>query len=102
MRPVIIESAKNPAMTLKLCVNDKLLNAGTKSAVIANAIKKAMRLIMSDSPRNCDIRDFFSAPNTFLIPTSAERLDERAVERFMKLIHAINNVNNAIEESIYK
>ena len=43
------------------------------------------------------INNFFSAPNTFLIPTSEERFDDCAVARFIKFMHAISSVNNAME-----
>ena len=67
-----------------------------------NAITNAIMLINNDSPRNCFTSDFFSAPNTFRIPTSAERFEERAVDRFMKLMQAISKVNKAMEARIYK
>lgn len=42
------------------------------------------------------------APRTFRTPTSAERREERAVERFIKLMHAISNMNKAIDVRMYK
>ena len=45
-------------------------------------------------------RFFLSEPNTFLIPTSFARLDERAVERFIKFTQAINKISKAIAEKI--
>jgi hypothetical protein len=62
----------------------------------------AIMLINRDSPRNCVISERFCAPSTLRMPTSAERFEERAVDKFMKLMHAINKVNNAIEARIYK
>ena len=53
-----------------------------------------------DSVRNCAIRLFLKEPNTFLTPTSFARLDERAVERFIKLTQAINKIRIAIKEKI--
>ena len=35
-------------------------------------------------------------------PTSADRLEERAVDRFIKLMQAIRSVNNAMEARIYR
>ena len=54
----------------------------------------------TDSNKNCLIRNFFSLPTTFLIPTSFARSDAWAVERFMKLIHAIINIKTAMEIKI--
>ena len=63
---------------------------------------KAIVLISNDSPRNCFTNDCFCAPRTLRTPTSAERFEERAVDRFIKLIHAISKVNKAMEPRIYK
>ena len=60
--------------------------------------KKAMSV---DSVKNCPISDFFPVPKTFLIPTSLALPDERAVVRFMKLMHANTRINNAAAENIY-
>src|SRR6266542_1814670 len=76
--------------------------AGNKSCVIPKAITNNKILISNDSPRNCLTNDCFFAPSTLRIPTSAERFEERAVDKFIKLIHAINKVNKAIEARIYK
>src|SRR5437868_14871664 len=74
-----------------------LANEGNNNCAKTNARMKAISDINMDSPRNCRTSEFFSAPSTFLTPTSADRFEERAVERFMKLIQAINKVNTAIE-----
>ena len=55
--------------------------------------------ISTDSPKNCFNREDLSAPNTFRTPTSAALLEELAVDKFMKLIHAINNVSRATDAS---
>ncbi len=81
---------------------DTELNAGNNNSVMVNANTNAMKLIKTDSPRNWLINEPFSAPNTFLMPTSALRFEDRAVLRFMKLMQAISNVNSAMEASIYK
>src|SRR5690349_6827188 len=81
---------------------DTLPNNGSNNCVMAMAKTKAINAITIDSPRNCLISDCLSAPNTFLTPTSAERLEDLAVDKFMKLIHAINKVNNATEPKMYK
>src|SRR3954454_20856038 len=105
----MIDNTKKPA-TINQSLEksrDKFLpdtceNAGNNICVIASAIQKAITLINNDSPRNCLIREPFSAPNTLRMHTSAERLEERAVERSMKLIHAISKVNRAIDARMYK
>ena len=81
---------------------ETLENAGSNNFVIHSAIAKAIMLIIKDSPRNCFTSDPFCAPNTLRIPTSAERFEERAVDKFIKLMHAINKVNKAIEARMYK
>ena len=53
--------------------------------------------INTDSPKNCFNRDDRSAPNTFRTPTSAARFEELAVDKFMKLMQAINKVSSATE-----
>src|SRR6476620_2523789 len=84
------------------CLPDTALNAGNVISVTTIAITKASRLMNTDSPRNCLIKEFFSAPRTLRTPTSSERFEERAVERFMKLIQAIISVNNAMDARMYK
>ena len=58
--------------------------------------KKAIKASMMASHKNCLINDAFSAPKTFLTPISTARLDDRAVERFIKFTQAINKVTNAM------
>jgi hypothetical protein len=53
-----------------------------------------------DSPRNCLINWRRLEPRTFLIPTSGAREEERAVARFMKLIHARRRTNRAAAENM--
>ncbi len=64
-------------------------------------MNSAMNDTKVDSVRNCQIRVFLSVPNTFLMPTSLALFAERAVDRFMKLMQAINKINNATAEKIY-
>src|SRR5688572_3204326 len=81
---------------------DRVEKRGNNNSTRPTATIKASNDIRMDSPRNWRINVFFSAPNTFLTPTSAERFEDLAVERFIKFIQAISRVNNAIEASIYK
>src|SRR5215475_11814879 len=99
----MIDNKKKPATISQSCekCRDKFLpdtceKAGSKNSVAPNAITNAMMLISSDSPMNCLINELFPAPNTLRIPTSAERLEERAVDKFIKLMQAISSVNNAM------
>src|SRR5690242_16088927 len=88
-------------------VNDRFLaetalKAGNNNSVKTMAIINAIKLIKTLSPRNWVIKDFFSAPKTFRTPTSAERFEDCAVARFIKLIQAISKVKMAIEARMYK
>ena len=57
---------------------------------------------IKDSVRNCVISIALDEPPNFFIPTSFALLDAWAVERFMKLIAAINTISNAILPKIIK
>src|SRR3981081_679044 len=109
MIPVRIASAKKPPSNHCCWEKEKEIffperseKAGRKNSAIRNASRKARMDIIIDSPRNCHTRAFFSAPSTLRTPTSAERLEERAVARFIKLIQAISKVKSAMEARIYK
>ena len=54
-----------------------------------------------DSPINCITRSMRSAPIILRTPTSLARLDARAVDKFMKLIQAINWIRMAIPANMY-
>src|ERR1017187_3363004 len=54
-----------------------------------------------DSPINCHTRLLRNAPSTLRKPTSLERSTARMVERFMKLMQAINKIKTAMERKIY-
>jgi len=62
---------------------------------------KLMITIRTDSLINCLNKLPIFAPNTFLTPTSNERLADFAVERLIKLIHAIINIRMATAVKIY-
>ena len=102
-------SPRKPAHSNTICIEEKLNcfpatseNKGNNILVKASAKANAISDMRIDSPMNCQIRDFFSAPKTFRTPTSADLFEDRAVDRFMKLMHAINNVKRAIDPSMYK
>ena len=83
-------------------VPDMYEKTGKANAAIRSPRSSAIKLINTDSPMNCVTRECFSAPSTFLMPTSDDRFDERAVDKFIKLIHASRSVNNAMEPKTYK
>ena len=76
------------------------LNTGSSVHAANRAIVVAVNVMIKDSERNCTIRYLRGEPNTFRTPTSRARLAERAVDRFMKLMHANSNMNMAIKEKI--
>src|SRR5678815_3168252 len=82
------------------CVS--VLNKGRKNRASNKASIREMKHMMSDSPRNCFINDDLPAPITFLTPTSRARFSDRAVERFIKLMQAMNKMKMAIDASIYR
>lgn len=99
--------SSNMASTLKRSLNcnpfpEMSLNVGNNKAKNPTATIMARILIKKDSVINWVINDFFSDPNVFLTPTSLARSDDRAVDRFIKLIQAINNIKKATRPKIYK
>src|ERR1043165_1684978 len=85
---------------MSACVN--WLRKGNVSNNKGNAISTLIRDNKNDSLINCFMRYDLSAPTTFLMPTSFALLDARAVERFMKLIHAITCISIAMSNKIYR
>src|SRR6185312_7485348 len=69
------------------------LKRGSISQAANTAITVAMKVTITDSDRNCAIKNLRGEPNTLRTPTSRARFDERAVERFMKLTQAISRMN---------
>ena len=57
---------------------------------------------MNDSERNCVISIPRDDPPIFFIPTSFARLDDWAVERFMKLIAAISTIKDGNASEYYQ
>jgi hypothetical protein len=82
-----------------------LLEMSLKKGITIQAIITATIIensaINVDSVRNCWIRVLFSVPSTFRMPTSFARFAERAVDKFMKLIQAINKIKIAATEKMY-
>src|SRR5579863_722205 len=90
---------ENKVITL-ICFPANWLNRGNRSAAIPSAINNERKLISTDSVRNCVMRLERREPATFLMPISFKQLDDRKVERFMKLTQAINRIKIAMREKI--
>ncbi len=61
----------------------------------------AININTSVSLKNCLTRSERLAPTVFLIPTSLVRVEDWAVDKFMKFMQAINKMKNAIAENVY-
>src|SRR5690606_38326432 len=72
----------------------KLEKVGKNRYTKTMAIPRATKAMINDSPINCLTRLRRSAPIALRSPTSIDRKEERAVERFIKLMQAINSINN--------
>ena len=82
-------------------LTSKYLNKrGLKNSKNIKLIKTAKKVIIIDSPQNCLNRPARFAPNTFLRPTSFDRRNDLAVDKFIKFKQAIKSNNNAIEENM--
>src|SRR6185312_104088 len=81
------------------CLSTIKLNDGNNKETVIIARTKAMNVKMNDSQKNCTINCFLFDPSVFLMPTSFARFSLLAVERFMKLIHAINKMIIAMMEN---
>src|SRR2546430_4018061 len=81
------------------CLSTNKLNDGNNKATTIIARIKAMSVKMNDSQKNCVINCFLFEPSVFLMPTSFARFSLLAVERFIKLMQAINRIITAIIEN---
>src|ERR1017187_1118762 len=88
-------------MDTLICLPANWLKRGKSKAAATMAITNDRKQAIKDSTRNWAIRLFLRPPNTFLTPTSFARLAEDAVERFIKLMQAINKIKMAIAKKIY-
>ena len=82
-------------------LNGQVFMTADQNAPNGKAIITPMNANKNDSPRNCFMRSYFPAPITFLTPTSLALFDARAVDKFMKLMHAMMSMNKATAEKIY-
>src|SRR6185503_527018 len=76
------------------------LNNGNNAQAANTAMIAARRVIITDSAKNWAMRYLRGDPSTLRTPTSRARFADRAVERFMKFIQAISNMNKAMAEKI--
>ena len=77
------------------CTTGYVININTA----ANNVDRDVNKI--DSTRNWLMSACLKAPETFRIPTSFDRSMERAVDRFIKFIHAISSIKIAMTENMY-
>jgi len=68
--------------------------------MIISASNKEIKLNRKDSPKNWKINFVLVAPTTFLTPTSFALFIDRAVDKLIKLMQAINNIKNAMLERV--
>ena len=73
----------------------KVLKYGSDSSTRIKAIANAKQPKKHDSPRNWYINCFLEAPTAFRMLISTARLPARAVDKLIKLKHAIVNINSA-------
>src|SRR6185503_16616474 len=74
---------------------ERLLNSGSSAQAPASASTVASNVTSTDSERNKAISRLRDDPSTLRTPSSRLRLAERAVDRLIKLIQAINNTKKA-------
>ena len=94
-----IKPGDTTSLILKF-ISANWLNTGSKISTKIKLIMKDTTVNKSDSHQNCFIILFRAAPNIFLTPTSFARVVDLPKERVIKLMHAIDNIINAMMESI--
>src|SRR5215207_6238327 len=75
---------------------ERRLKYGSNNIANTSAMANERKLNNVDSVRNCLIRLYLSEPMTFLNPTSLARLADLAVDRLIKLMHAMISMKHAI------
>src|SRR5258708_34743799 len=90
----VMECVVNARCLTAIWLNSGINNQANPTAIIVDTI-----VIRIDSVKNWNTRYLRAEPNTLRTPTSLARLDERAVDRFMKLTHAISNIIKPISEN---
>ena len=82
------------------CFPVRLLYSGIRASTSIKAITRLVKLIITDSKRNWVMSDFLSEPKVLRIPTSLALSADLAVDRLIKLIHAITRMNKAMSRKI--
>ncbi|MBA7585341.1 hypothetical protein ES708_27316 [subsurface metagenome] len=77
-----------------------MLKTGLNNSTKIQAINKAIKEKMVDSPMNCLMSCNLLAPTIFLNPTSLARFADLAVDKFIKFIQAMIKTNTAIMENV--
>jgi hypothetical protein len=85
-----------PKSSIPIALLDSLLKGDKVNLTRIRAEIMETTLNTIDSVRNWPINCFLNDPRTLRIPTSLARPDDRAVERFIKLMQAIMMINTAI------
>ena len=93
-----MQATKRPGYSrmIDIFLSESSLNQGKLNCVSNRLIRKAIITSKEDSTMNCQINCLRSDPTAFRIPTSFARFSERAVLRFIKLMHASNKTKTAI------
>src|SRR5687767_6380311 len=98
MRNKRIEGLLNKSKDISIS-NIRVID-GNATEVISTATTVEKATIKNVSKRNCFFKCHLLLPKTFRTPTSFDRLTACAVERFIKLVQAINRINAAINQRI--
>src|SRR5579859_4622752 len=102
VKPIPTAIALNPRKNqIEICFPASSLKYGSKTQTIPMASIVDKRVNMTDSTKNWVTSHSLSEPITLRMPTSFERLDELAVDRFVKLIQARSRINTANAPKMY-
>src|SRR5215212_3067849 len=84
------------------CFPARMLKALSEEPMINSASVMERKLYIKDSVINWKMRRDLNAPTVFRTPTSFARLADLAVERFIKLMHAIRIIKAAMAAKMYR
>ena len=99
MSPMPIRGNRNPAPGGGIDFPTNRFSSGNASSTATTASIKAMDTRTTDSTRNCPMRLRRNAPRIFRTPISRIRLEARATNRLMKLMHAMRRIKRATPEN---
>ena len=95
-------SSRETVRSFRFAIRTHLLKFGNNKSTKNIAITWATNAKNIDTPKNCKTTLIFFAPAILRIPISLALLADWAVDRFMKLIHAIKRINMATIEEYRK